>query len=117
MEIELLNAILIAEKYTGQDSIEDKIKKLGEEVAEFTIAALTSENPDEVFDEGSDVLFVMMHIASKKIPLDRLDMSKMIKHASEKLKSRCTDTSVKDTYFSCCGNQERKGHKPWCRKK
>ena len=67
MEIELLNAILIAEKYTGQDSIEDKIKKLGEEVAEFTIAALTSENPD--------------------------------------------------TYFSCCGNQERKGHKPWCRKK
>jgi len=80
-------AVNIANKYVGYISEMDKLKHLGEEYAEFIEACLT-KSEDDIYEEASDMIYLILHIISKRLPPDRINMSTMVVNASDKMEYR-----------------------------
>ena len=57
-------ALIIAEKYKGHLSDQDKVKHLAGEVTELA-RALESGNADKIFEEIGDCAFLLSHILSR----------------------------------------------------
>lgn len=87
MTIEEIRACIIADKYVGNLDQESKLKKLGEEVAEFIIAVMKSDNVN-MKEEAGDVCFLILHILSKEIPQDEINIDRFILEASDKMFGR-----------------------------
>jgi len=83
-----LKAIEIAEKYLPEDNVGKKLKKLGEEVIEFTEASLIGTE-EEKLEEAGDVLYVLIHsLKIGGVPIEKINMGEMLLKASRKLDNR-----------------------------
>ena len=80
-------AINVANKYYPDITISGQLKKLGEEVIEFTEAVLIG-NDDQIADEAGDCLYLILHILSKKLPPERINQTTLVVNASDKLERR-----------------------------
>ncbi len=78
-------AIAIANKYVGQFSLEQKIKKLGEEVVELTLG-IARGDMDNIKEELGDCFFLLLHIATTTIGSEGCDY--YIQLAAEKMEYR-----------------------------
>lgn len=83
-----LQAISIADKYKGDVSQMDKLKKLGEEYAEFIEAVLLKPQKD-VLEEAGDMMFLILHILHKVgIPSSKINMTNLVMNAADKMEQR-----------------------------
>lgn len=88
-------AIAIANQYYGDATKISQLKKLGEELVEFTEAMLNG-NEQQKLDEAGDMLYIILHLLSKEnnIPKIRVNMTSLVVAASEKLEERMKKQKV-----------------------
>jgi len=82
-----IRACLIADKYVNNIDQESKLKKLGEEVAEFIMAVMKDDKVN-MKEEAGDVCFLILHILSKEIPQNEINIDRFILEASDKMFGR-----------------------------
>lgn len=81
-------AISIANTYKGDISQINKLKKLGEELIEFTEAILT-KSEKEILDEAGDMVFIILHILHKQgIANSKINLTNLVLTAAEKMERR-----------------------------
>lgn len=85
-----IQAVAIADRHVGDSKEIDKLKKLGEEFTEFIEAVLTGEDK-EMLDEAGDMCFLILHILSKRMPQDKINLTQLVVQASDKMEMRNTE--------------------------
>ena len=80
-------AVAIADRWVGDISEMDKIKKLGEEFTEF-IEALLTKSDEDILDEAGDMTFLILHILSKRIPPEKINLTNLVVNAADKMEMR-----------------------------
>ncbi len=78
-------AIMVAEKYAGEYTLEDKIKWLGEEFGELAMA-IGANDTENIKEEIGDCVYLLLHIAYKKFGTVGFDS--YLKSAMEKMLRR-----------------------------
>lgn len=78
-------AILIADKFTGNISTEEKIKWLATEVVEVGMAYSANEDPERILEELGDCAYLLSHIISR---YSALGIEHFISKAAEKMQTR-----------------------------
>ena len=88
MENQTKKSLLIAEKYYPENNPAKKLKKLGEEIMEFSEAILIG-NEEQKLDEAGDVIYVLLHtLLISGCSIEDIDVNKLLKNASDKLEYR-----------------------------
>lgn len=79
---------MVAEKYAGEYTFEDKVKWLGEEVVELAMA-IGADDTENIKEEIGDCVYLLLHLAYQKFGTVGFDsylktaMEKMIRRKSQ----------------------------------
>jgi NTP pyrophosphatase (non-canonical NTP hydrolase) len=77
----------IADRYVNHISRSKKLSKLGEEVIEFTEAVLI-KTKKEMKEEAGDICFLVLHILSKEMPDEEINLESLVLDAAHKMLMR-----------------------------
>jgi len=80
-------AVMVADKYVGDLKTIDKLKKLGEELVEFTEAVLKG-NEENIKEEAGDMCFIILHICHQLINDNEVNIMDFISVAADKMERR-----------------------------
>jgi len=82
-----LQCLSIADRYANHVSQSNKLKKLGEEVIEFTEAVLV-KSKTEMKEEAGDICFLLLHILSKNMADEEINFESLVLDAAHKMAIR-----------------------------
>jgi len=82
-----IQAVSIADRWASDISQINKLKKLGEELIEFTEAVL-NKTPKDMREEAGDMCFLILHILSKEMTQDEINLTTLVMNASDKMEMR-----------------------------